>query len=65
MKCPGCETILESQAKQCDNCGMRFDLDDDFTIDWGAIDQAHQRQRRSWKSKVMPFIVNAVLRNFL
>ena len=60
MKCPGCETILEPQAKQCENCGMRFDLDTEFTIDWGAIDQAHQRQRRSWKSKIMPFILWAI-----
>jgi len=60
MKCPGCEAPITSETKQCSNCGMTFDHDENFNIDWGAIDRAHQRQRRPITSKIMPLILWAV-----
>ena len=36
---------------------MRFDHDEEFSIDWGAIDRAHRRQRRPLSSKIMPLIL--------
>ncbi len=59
MNCPGCQTELPTQATSCPNCGMRFDQAD-LTIDWGAIDRAHARQRRSLTSKILPLLLWAV-----
>ena len=36
---------------------MRFDHNEEFSIDWGAIDRAHRRQRRPLSSKIMPLIL--------
>jgi hypothetical protein len=56
MNCPGCQTALSEHALDCSNCGMRFDQDE-IHIDWGAIDTAHARQRRSPASKIMPMLL--------
>ena len=57
MDCPGCGARLEADATSCHQCGMRFDHDEEFSIDWGAIDRAHRRQRRPLSSKIMPLIL--------
>ena len=56
MDCPGCQTELSAQAVDCSNCGMRFDQIE-LNIDWGAIDRAHGRQRRSLASKLLPLLL--------